>query len=71
MQQRCLKIINKRNTIKILYKGKSIILTELSNLTGINKTLLEMRHINGVRKERLIFKPQWKNYFLLGLFLFF
>ncbi|MDB2157214.1 hypothetical protein [Clostridium butyricum] len=45
---------NKRNTIKTLYKGKSITLTELSNLTGISRTVLEMRYIRGDREDRLI-----------------
>lgn len=45
---------NKRNNIHILYEDKLLTLTELSDVTGINRDVLEMRYIRGDRGERLI-----------------
>lgn len=45
---------NKRNNIHILYEDKLLTLTELSDVTGINRDVLEMRYIRGDRDERLI-----------------
>lgn len=45
---------NKRNNIHILYEGKTLTLTELAEITNINREVLEMRYIRGDRDERLI-----------------
>lgn len=45
---------NKRNNIHILYEGKILTLTELAEITNINREVLEMRYIRGDRDERLI-----------------
>ena len=44
---------NKACTIFIEYEGKSVTLTELSDITGIKREALEMRYIRGDRGERL------------------
>ncbi|WP_297634465.1 hypothetical protein [uncultured Clostridium sp.] len=45
---------NKRNNIRVLYNNTFITLTELSEITGINRRTLEIRYIRGDRGNRLI-----------------
>lgn len=44
---------NKRNTIHILFRGKDMTLSELSELTGISRSTIEMRYGRGDRGDRL------------------
>jgi hypothetical protein len=45
---------NKRNNIHIIYEGKILTLTELAEIRGIKREVLEMRYIRGDREERLV-----------------
>ncbi len=45
---------NKRNNIHIIYEGKILTLTELAEIRGIKREVLEMRYIRGDRGERLV-----------------
>lgn len=45
---------NKRNTIYIEFKNRTVTLSELIELTGIDRKTIEMRYIRGDRGERLI-----------------
>lgn len=46
--------LNKRDTVRIIHKGESITLVELSRITGIPRSNLAMRYKHGDRDERLV-----------------
>lgn len=46
--------LNRRNTIKISYKGKEYLVNELSELTGVKASVIYARHQEGCVEEELL-----------------